>query len=429
MTLLRRAVASQGRVPAGPRSVTVDADTGVLMGTGSSEARPPARRVASALLVVVAVLLVGCEAGPEAPSGSAAKATARASVSAVRINVTPDDGARGVAPNAGVTVRVDGGSLTAVTVTGPGGDEVAGALGEQGASWSSREQLRFATRYSVVATATDRGGTTRTTRSTFTTVTPRKLLHTAVVPLNGETVGVGLPIQVAFSDPVRNRAAVEHGLSVQSTPKVTGAWRWISDEKVRYRPKSYWPAGTKVTLRIRLTGVDAGNGVYGDETRDISFTVGRSVVSVVDAKRLRMTVYINGKPARTIPVTTGKKGWETRNGIKVALEKHPVKIMDAATVGIPRSSPEYYRLRVRLAVRMTWSGEFVHGAEWSTAAQGRTRVSHGCVGMSIPNATWFFAQTRRGDVIRVINSPTTRKMELDNGFGDWNLPWEQWVAA
>jgi lipoprotein-anchoring transpeptidase ErfK/SrfK len=375
------------------------------------------------------VLVAGCEAGRESPSEPAAKATAPASVSAVRINVTPADGATRLAPGPGVTVRVDGGSLKAVTVTGPGGEEVDGALDDQGASWSSREQLKFGTRYSVVATATDRGGATRTTRSTFTTVTPRKRLHTAVVPLNGETVGVGLPIQVAFSDPVRNRAAVERSLSVRSTPKVTGAWRWISDEKVRYRPKSYWPAGTKVTLRIRLTGVDAGNGVYGDETRDISFTVGRSVVSVVDAKRLRMTVYIDGKPARTIPVTTGKKGWETRNGIKVALEKYPVKIMDAATVGIPRSSPEYYRLRVRLAVRMTWSGEFVHGAEWSTAAQGRARVSHGCVGMSIPNATWFFGQTRRGDVIHVINSPTTRKMELDNGFGDWNLPWEQWLAA
>jgi len=335
----------------------------------------------------------------------------------------------GVAPTTGVTVRVEGGRLTAVTVTGPGGAKVDGTLGDLGTDWSTAEKLDFATRYAVVATVVNGSGESSTTTSTFTTIAPKKRLHTAVVPLNGETVGVGLPIQVAFNAPVRNRAAVERALVVESTPKVPGAWRWIGDEKVRYRPKEYWPAGTRVTLQVRLRGVDAGDGVYGDEHRDVRFTVGRSVVSVVDAKRLRMTVHINGKPARTIPVTTGKKGWETRNGVKVALEKHAVKIMDGTTVGIPKSSPEYYRLRVRLAVRMTWSGEFVHGAEWSTASQGRARVSHGCVGMSIGNATWYFAQTLRGDVIKVVNSPTTRKMELDNGFGDWNLTWAQWRAG
>jgi lipoprotein-anchoring transpeptidase ErfK/SrfK len=392
----------------------------------SADPQRRSRRVVSALVGVAVLFITGCQGGQESPSG-APKATAP--VAAVRIQVTPADGTTGVAPDAGVTVRVVGGSLKTVTVTGPGGAKVDGTLGDQGTDWSTREALDLATRYTVVATAVGNGGASKTTTSTFTTATPKKRLHTAIVPLNGETVGAGLPIQVAFNAPVRNREAVERGLVVESTPKVVGAWRWISDDKVRYRPKAYWPAGTKVTLRVRLTGVDAGQGVYGDETRDISFTVGRSVVSVVDAKRLRMTVYVNGKPARTIPVTTGKKGWETRNGVKVALEKYPVKIMDAATVGIPKSSPEYYRLRVRLAVRMTWSGEFVHGAEWSTAAQGRARVSHGCVGMSIPNAKWYFARTLRGDVIKVVNSPTTRKMELDNGFGDWNLSWEQWLVG
>ena len=289
--------------------------------------------------------------------------------------------------------------------------------------------MRFATLYTVTVVAVGDQGAATSSVTTFTTVRPRTKLHTAVVPLDGETVGVGLPIQVAFTAPVIDREAVQRGLAVQSTPAVTGAWRWISDDKVRYRPQEYWPPGTKVTLRIRLRGVSAGAGVYGDEQRTVSFTVGRSVVSVVDARRLRMEVSIDGQVARTIPVTTGKKGWETRNGVKVALEKHSLKLMDGATLGIPVDSPEYYRLPVRWAVRMTWSGEFVHGAGWSTADQGRARVSHGCVGMSLRDAKWFFAQTRRGDVIEVVNSPTDRSMELDNGFGDWNLSWEQWMAS
>ena len=344
------------------------------------------------------------------------------------IDVQPADGATGVAPDAGIQVVATSGTLSDVTVSWSD-RELVGELSADRTRWTAGQMMAFATLYTVTVAAVDDQGAVTNSVTTFTTVRPRTKLHTAVVPLDGEMVGVGLPIQVAFTAPVMDREAVQRGLAVQSSPAVTGAWRWISDDKVRYRPREYWPPGTKVTLRIRLRGVSAGAGVYGDEQRTVSFTVGRSVVSVVDARRLRMEVFIDGQVARTIPVTTGKRGWETRNGVKVTLEKHPLKVMDGATLGIPVDSPEYYRLPVRWAVRMTWSGEFVHGAEWSTADQGRARVSHGCVGMNLRDAKWFFAQTRRGDVIEVVNSPTSRSMELDNGFGDWNLSWEQWLAS
>ncbi len=31
-------------------------------------------------------------------------------------------------------------------------------------------------------------------------------------------------------------------------PGIVGGWYWISDHEVHYRPKDYWPAGTKVTV-------------------------------------------------------------------------------------------------------------------------------------------------------------------------------------
>ena len=68
--------------------------------------------------------------------------------------------------------------------------------------------------------------------------------------------------------------------------------------------------------------------------------------------------------------------------------------MDSATVGIPKSDPEYYRLDVQYAMRVTWSGEFVHAAPWSIGHQGRDNVSHGCIGMSLSNAIWLFNQSR-----------------------------------
>jgi lipoprotein-anchoring transpeptidase ErfK/SrfK len=377
----------------------------------------------TARLAVAGIALAftaGCQLGVGSDEPPAPPAT---------IRVVPADQARGVVPVDRITVTAAGGGLTEVTVTDPDGGAVEGRLNDDRTSWRTSAVLDFATRYTVVAQARNAQGAVTTSKTSFTTVRPKAKLHTAVIPLNGETVGVGLPIQVQLSDPVSDRAAVEKRLIVESDPEVDGAWHWISDDKLRFRPKEYWPPGTEVTLKVRLQGVDAGDRVYGDEQRDVSFTIGRSVRSVVDVKKLRMTVYIDGDKARTIPITAGRKGWETRNGIKVVLEKHKLKVMDAATVGIDPGDPGYYRLRVHWAIRVTWSGEFVHGAEWSTAAQGRARVSHGCVGMSLANAKWFFNHTLRGDIVDVVHSPTRRTMELDNGFGDWNLSWAEWTEG
>ena len=386
--------------------------------------RGSASRLVGILLGAV-MLVVGCTADtrPEVEE------TLQPPAPPATVQITPADGATGIAPAQPVVVVARGGYLDTVELTGPDGEKVRGELARDARMWSTDSPLAFDTSYTIIATAVNTDDKRTTKRATFTTVTPRDTLSTAIVPLDGETVGVGLPVQVQLSAPVEDKAEVERHLVVEANPPTEGSWHWITDDKLRYRPREYWKPGTEVTVHVRLQGIDAGDGVYGDEERDVSFTIGRAVRSVVDVEALRMTVYIDGEKARTIPITAGKPGWETRNGIKVALERHEVKVMDARTVGIDPGDPEYYRLEVPWAVRVTWSGEFVHGADWSTAQQGRERVSHGCVGMNLENAEWFFNQTLRGDIIEVINSPTDREMELDNGFGEWNVSWENWAAG
>lgn len=75
---------------------------------------------------------------------------------------------------------------------------------------------------------------------------------------------------------------------------------------------------------------------------------------------------------------------------------------------------------------MTWSGEYVHAAPWSTGSQGNANVSHGCTGMSTGNAEWFFDTVREGDIVRVVGSEGEDMDPFGNGFGDWNLSWEKW---
>ena len=91
--------------------------------------------------------------------------------------------------------------------------------------------------------------------------------------------------------------------------------------------------------------------------------------------------------------------------------------MNSETVGI--TGADAYNIEgVQYAMRLTYSGEFIHAAPWSVGYQGNSNVSHGCTGMSTDNAAWLFNMSRRGDVVEYTGSD--KPMTLDNGYGDWN---------
>jgi lipoprotein-anchoring transpeptidase ErfK/SrfK len=401
--------------------------------------RPSLPLVVAAMVVVVLVaggLLAlgrgsgGAGGGPLAGGRSAPEAEGEGAATRkpapVRVTVTPRDRATRVGLDARARVVADSGRLRAVRVTG-GGRRLTGTLEDGGRSWVSTGPLAPATRYRVVAVAENDAGAPTRRASTFTTVAPRAELRAAIMPLDGETVGVGLPIGVWFSQPVADRAAVERRLQVTSSKPVTGAWHWFADNEVHYRPRSYWPSGSRVTLRARLAGTDAGRGVWGVADRTIRFRIGERRVSVVDVRTHRMKVVAGGRILRVLPVSTGRERYPTTNGVHFVLEKTPVKLMDSSTVGIPRNSPGGYYQRVAWSVRISNSGEFVHAAPWSTGSQGRANVSHGCVNLSTANAAWFYRQTRRGDVVEVRGSP--KRPGTSFGVADWNMSWRRWLAG
>lgn len=327
-----------------------------------------------------------------------------------------------------MTARVSAtvpGRFTAVSLTSADGRKVGAVLAVDGQSWSSTGRLVPATRYTLAATAAGTAGARPVTvRRTFTTVDPSASLKLSVAPLAGSTVGVGMPLMVTFNHPVTDRAAVERRLQVTTSKPVTGSWFWYDDSTVHYRPKTYWPAGTTVRLRTDLVGLSAGNGLWGVKDRDVSFRVGRSVVDRVDLRAHTLKVYVDGRLARTLKVTGGKDGNATRSGTKVIVEKFRVKHMDAATTGVEPGDKDYYTVDAQYAMRVTYSGEFLHGAPWSTGSQGNANVSHGCVGMSLADAKWLFGVNQVGDPVEVTGS--NAKLEPRNGFTDWNASWAVW---
>jgi len=382
-------------------------------------------------LLMVGTVLAGCSAGGTRFAGPAVGTSALAAAPVpsepAQPLIDPASASTDVRPDRVVSVTAASGELVEVVVTASDGAIVPGSFGPGHRRWTSTQALPLAATISIRAVEVRASGDRTVARSHFRTVAPIEELTTQISPLDGQTVGVGMPVIIRLSHPAVDRAAIMARLGMRTSVAVEGAWRWIDDTQLHWRPQAYWPAGTGATLTVMLAGLDAGQGVWGQQNRVVTFTVGASMVSVVDVAAHTLTVRRDGELARVIDVTTGKAGFRTRNGIKVVSEMHRMKIMDAATTGISRSSSEYYRLEVPLAMRVSNSGEFVHAAPWSTGSQGRANVSHGCVGMSMADARWLFGLSRVGDIIEVVNSP--RAISLGNGWTDWNVPWETWSTG
>jgi lipoprotein-anchoring transpeptidase ErfK/SrfK len=181
-----------------------------------------------------------------------------------------------------------------------------------------------------------------------------------------------------------------------------------------------------VKVRSELDGVKISDRLWGGASKPLKLSIGDRVIAVTDASSHSMTVWKNGKEINELPVTTGKPGFETRNGVKVVLGKEYFVRMRGTTVGIAEGSSDNYDLPVYYATRVTWSGEYVHAAPWSVGSQGYENVSHGCTGMSTSNAEWFFDNIRQGDVVKVVNSDGNEMEPFGNGFGDWNVNWKKW---
>ncbi|GHB59895.1 hypothetical protein GCM10010377_58690 [Streptomyces viridiviolaceus] len=347
----------------------------------------------------------------------------------------PTDEGKKADPDKPLEVVAEGadGRITDVTAMDATGRYVAGELSADGARWHSTSPLAANARYTVRVSTENGSGAPGRKVLTFETGKhgAKKTLNVTFGPQAG-TYGVGQPVTAELSQPVKDeaqRAVVERALKVQSTPAVEGAWYWVDDKKLHYRPREYWPAHATVQVSSNLEGIKIGDRLWGGAAKPLKISTGDSIVALTDAAAHTMTVLRNGKEIKRIPVTAGKPGFESRNGVKVVLAKESVVRMRSSTVGIAEGSSESYDMPVHFATRVTWSGEYVHAAPWSVGSQGSANVSHGCIGMSTANAQWFFDTVREGDIVQVVNSAGKIMEPFGNGFGDWNVDWTKWRSG
>ena len=226
------------------------------------------------------------------------------------------------------------------------------------------------------------------------------------VPKGGSTVGVAQPIIINFPGRVEDAGAAIDAVHVSSVPPVPGKFYWMTPTQLRWRPLSFWPAHTEVT-------VDAGGTVT-------NFRTGDTLVATADDSTHQLTVTRNGTVEKTIPMSMGMTSGnhQTPNGTYYVQEKMPSVVMDSSTYGVPVNSTYGYKVTVELAVRFDNVGDFVHSAPWSVDDQGKRDVSHGCINISPSNARWFFDNFGPGDPIIVKNS-SGGDYKKNDGSADW----------
>ncbi|GHE70787.1 lipoprotein [Streptomyces spiralis] len=397
-----------------------------------------ARRVlgACAALMVGTLTLTGCGGDAKASDdGRGDSGKDQPKTSTAKIAISAQDGSTGASINT-TGVKVSGGRLTEVKMTVAGsGQAVPGAISADGSGWKPKEQLERGTKYQISATAKDADGRTAAANSIFTTVTTANSFIGTYTPDNGTTVGVGMPVKFVFDKPITDRKTVQSHITVTSSTGQQVVGHWFGSQRLDFRPEDYWKAGSKVTMKIDLDGVQGANGVYGVQRKTVTFTVGRSQVSTVDANTQTMTVVRDGQTVRTLPVSTGSPEHTTYNGKMVISEKFLQTRMDSRTVNL---GGEYNIPDVPHAMRLTDTGTFIHGNYWYNQGNppfGREGTSHGCVGMADvqggqgdTNAKWFYDNSLIGDVVIVKNSPD-KTVAPDNGLNGWNMSWSEWTAG
>lgn len=406
----------------------------VHMGHGDGQVSKRGRAIGLLAGTLVAVLaLAGCTSEPSQSAsgdlngnklGANQQQAAPAVVKpAAAITLQPGAGASDVSPSQPISVAVADGTIETVTLTNPDGKQVNGKLSDDKTSWAVAEPLGYAKTYTWSGSAIGADGKSSPISGSFTTVKPKRQVRGSINTGDGQTFGIGMPIAINFDAPVTDKVAAQKALTVETSVATEGAWAWLNDRTVHWRPKAYWQPGTQVTVTAKLYGVPYGNGSYGKDDVTSHFTIGRSQIVKANTQTHRWVVFRNGEQVADYPASYGldsDPGRVTKSGIHVVMTKHDTYFMT-------NPKYDYENVEVHWAVRISSNGEFSHGAPWSVGQQGKRNVSHGCANLSTANAKAYYDSVLTGDPVEIVG--TNQQLGAKDGdYYDWAISWENWLT-
>lgn len=348
------------------------------------------------------------------------------------VTAVPAFDAEGISPRDPLSIKVADGVIGELTVTAKDGSQIEGQLSADKTSWTSTQRLRYAGTYTATGQAVGVAHSKPTPiTGTWTVLTPTEEVTARISPRDGATVGVAAPIIITFGMRAEDRAAVEKAVTVTTEPAVEGAFAWITDTGMRYpslhwRPKDYWPAGTKVHVAVDVQGVRFAGNYFGQKPVAADFTIGRKLVSQADAERKTIQVYQNDELVAEYPTSMGRGDdvgdpkLVTRSGTHIVMDKRETTRMNNPDYG-------YVDVLERWAVRISNNGEFIHENMGTYSSQGKRNLSHGCLNLSDVNARAYYDQVIYGDPVEVTGTSVPLS-KADGDIWDWTVPWDQWLT-
>ncbi|PZS30373.1 MAG: hypothetical protein DLM58_13810 [Pseudonocardiales bacterium] len=273
------------------------------------------------------------------------------------------------------------------------------------------------------STVTSGAPTTKATKPKI----PTKPVHVQINPGDGAVVGVGMPIIATFKVKIKDGRAFQDAtkVTVNDSP-VKGAWFFeYSDPtsghvmEAHYRTQNYWPGNATIHMDMPFKGLSAGRGLAFDNNLTLDFSTGPANIVTVDDSTHMLTVTSDGQNKGSFPVSLGATDTPTRSGIKVIMEKG---------ASICMKGPGYNECGVKYTQRLTYDGEYLHAAPWNLGNIGRADSSNGCTNLRPADALKLFKTLEIGDVV-VYPNANGGKMQLGQGYGDWNVTWSLWQTG
>jgi lipoprotein-anchoring transpeptidase ErfK/SrfK len=266
--------------------------------------------------------------------------------------------------------------------------------------------------------------------STKPTAAPTKPVHIKLLSSDGNTYGVGMPVIAFFSKRLTSGKALQQATKATANGKpITGAWYFETsaahkgypiEGHFRPGPQLYWPAHSEIHIDIPAKGLSAGTGLAFDDSLTLDFSTGAKNLAVVNDANHTITVTSDGVKKYKFPVSLGANNTPTAHGVKVIMEKG---------LDICMRGPGYSECHIKYTQRLTYGGEYLHAAPWNTSnIRNGIDSSNGCTNMYTTDAKTLYGFLRIGDVVSYPNT-NGPAMSLGAGYGDWNIPWPQWLTG
>jgi lipoprotein-anchoring transpeptidase ErfK/SrfK len=305
-----------------------------------------------------------------------------------------------------------------------------GALGVSACSSSgSGSSVTVTQTRSASAPATASGApSSAPASSTSSSAKPGVPVHVSTALGDGQQVGVGMPIIAFLSRPIKDARAFAAATKVTvNGTAVSGGWYFepksgdpATPIEMDYRTANYWPGHAQIHMDLPVKGLSAGTGLAFDNNLTLDFTTGPANILTVDDATHKVTVRSDGSVWGTFPTSLGSTKTPTKRGVKVIMEKGK---------DISMKGPGYYDPHVKWTQRLTYDGEYLHSAPWNTYnIDHGVDSSNGCTNLHDADAKKLYDFLEIGDVVNYSNASGPR-MTLGEGYGDWNLSWQQWQTG